>query len=46
MVVHKKKITHNSFIQTMEERKVVFWKMFSHFQKPNEEMKIACEIDY
>ena len=42
----RKKITHNRYLKTLEERIVAFWKMFSHFQKPNEEMKIICEINY
>ncbi|EON77585.1 Transposase [Lunatimonas lonarensis] len=42
----RKKITHNRYVHTMEERLVAFWKMFSHFQKPNEELKRFCEINY
>lgn len=42
----RKKITHNRFIKTLKERKIAFWKMFSHFLKPNEELKIVCEINY
>jgi len=42
----RKKITHNRYIQTMDGRMAAFWKMFSHFQKPNEEMKKVCEINY
>ena len=42
----RKKITHNRFIQTMEERQAAFWKMFSHFQKPNRELRKVCEINY
>jgi transposase len=42
----RKKITHNRYIHTMDERLVAFWKMFSHFQKPNEEIKRVCEINY
>lgn len=42
----RKKITHNRYVHTMEERLVAFWKMFSHFQRPNEEMKRVCEIKY
>lgn len=42
----RKKITHNRFIQTMEERQAAFWKMFSHFQKPNQELRKVCEINY
>ena len=37
---------HNRFIKSLKERKAVFWKMFSHYQKPNEELKRVCEINY
>lgn len=42
----RKKITHNRFIKTLKERKIAFWKMFSYFLKPNDELKIVCEINY
>lgn len=42
----RKKITHNRFIQSLKDRKVAFWKMFSHYQKPNEELLKICEINY
>jgi transposase len=42
----RKKITHNRFMNTLEERKAAFWKMFSHFLKPNEELVRVCEINY
>ncbi len=42
----RKKITHNRYLLTMYERKKAFWKMFSHFNKPNEELKAVCEINY
>jgi len=42
----RKKITHNMYIKTLKERKAAFWKMFSHFQKPNDELKNVCEINY
>lgn len=42
----RKKITHNRFINSMKERKKAFWKMFSHFLKPNEELKKVCEINF
>lgn len=42
----RKKITHNRYLKTLDERKAAFWKMFSHFQKPNELMKIICEVNY
>lgn len=42
----RKKITHNRYVKSLKERKALFWKMFSHFQKPNEELKRVCEINY
>lgn len=42
----RKKITHNRFTMSLKERKTAFWKMFSHFQKPNAELKKNCEINY
>ena len=42
----RKKITNNRYIMTLKERKKEFWKMFSHFQKPNEELRRVCEINY
>lgn len=42
----RKKITHNRYVQSMNERKIAFWKMFSHFQKPNSELVKVCEINF
>ncbi len=42
----RKKITHNRYIKSLKERKIEFWKMFSHFQKPNYELMNVCEINY
>lgn len=42
----RKKITHNRYVKDMDERKIAFWKMFSHFQKPNEELLKICEINF
>jgi transposase len=42
----RKKITHNRYLNTMAERKRAFWKLFSQFQKPSEEMSIICELNY
>lgn len=42
----RKKITHNRFVKSMADRKVAFWKMFSHFQKPNQELINLCEIKF
>ncbi len=42
----RKKITNNRYVKTLKDRKKEFWKMFSYFQKPNEELKRVCEINY
>lgn len=42
----RKKITHNRYVKSLRERKALFWQMFSHFQKPNQELKHVCEINY
>ena len=42
----RKKITHNRFMLSLKERKAAFWRMFSAFLKPNEELKTVCEINY
>jgi len=40
----RKKITHNRFVNTLQERKILFWRMFSHFQKPNKELMNICVV--
>lgn len=42
----RKRITHNRYIETLKERKVKFWMMFSHYQHPNEELKNICVLKY
>jgi transposase len=42
----RKKITHNRYMKTMEQRKIEFWKMFSHFEQPNEKLKKICVVNY
>lgn len=42
----RKKITHNRYVISLEQRIAIFWKMFSHFQKPNKELLAVCEINY
>lgn len=42
----RKKITHNRYVKSLQERKIAFWKMFSHFQKPNDEILKVCVINY
>jgi transposase len=40
----RKKITHNRFINSLEERVARFWQMFSHFNKPNALCKNLCNL--
>lgn len=42
----RKQITHNRYLNSMRERKAAFWRMFSHFLKPNQELMTVCEINY
>jgi transposase len=42
----RKSITHNRYILSLKERKVNFWQMFSHFQKPNDKILNICAINY
>jgi transposase len=42
----RKRITHNRYLHTLEDRIASFWKMFSHFQKPNEELLRVCALNY
>lgn len=42
----RKSITHNRYLNSLQDRKIMFWKMFSAFQKPNEEIKILCVVNY
>lgn len=40
----RKSITHNRYIENLQQRKVKFWQMFSHFLKPNETLLRVCAI--
>jgi transposase len=42
----RKSITHNRFLESLENRKAKFWQMFSHFLKPNEKILKICAIKY
>lgn len=42
----RKRITHNRYLLSLKERKDKFWKMFSHFQKPNEFLLNLCNVNY
>jgi transposase len=40
----RKKITHNRYLHTLQERKAKFWMMFSHYLYPNDELKNICVL--
>jgi transposase len=42
----RKNITHNRFMNSLWERKQMFWKMFSHFLKPNDKIVQLCVLNY
>ncbi len=42
----RKSITHNRFLLSLNDRKIKFWQMFSHFLKPNEKLLKVCNTIY
>lgn len=42
----RKKITHNRYLLSLKERKINFWKMFSHYLKPNQFILNLCLLNY
>jgi transposase len=42
----RKKITHNRYTNTMKDRIGLFWKMFSHYEKPNEIIRNICNVTF
>jgi len=42
----RKRISHNRACESLKERLVKFWKLFSYFQKPNEEILKLCNINF
>jgi transposase len=42
----RKKITHNRFLNTLTERKIKFWQMFSHYKIPNQQILQVCVINF
>jgi transposase len=42
----RKKITNNRHIDSLKIRMIEFWKMFSHFQKPNQTIVNLCNLNY
>jgi transposase len=42
----RKKITNNRYVDTLKNRMIEFWKMFSHYQKPNQFMVDLCNLNF
>jgi transposase len=42
----RKKITNNRYVDTLKNRMIEFWKMFSHYQKPNQLIVNLCNLNY
>ena len=42
----RKSITNNRYIHSLKERMISFWKLFSHFQKPNNFIINLCNLNY
>jgi len=42
----RKKISNNRFVDSLKNRLKAFWKMFSHYQKPNQFIINLCNINY
>ena len=42
----RKKIMNNRYVDTLKNKMIEFWKMFSHYQKPNIEMINLCDLNY
>lgn len=42
----RKKISNNRYIESLQERMKNFWKLFSHYQKPNDFIIKLCNLNY
>lgn len=42
----RKKITNNRYIDTLKNRMIEFWKLFSHYQKPNDFICKLCNVNF
>lgn len=42
----RKKITNNRYTETLKNRMIEFWKMFSHYQKPNQIIVNLCNLNF
>ncbi len=42
----RKKIMNNRYVDTLKNRMIEFWKIFSHYQKPNQFIVNLCNLNY
>jgi transposase len=42
----RKKISNNRYVDSLKNRMIAFWKMFSHYQKPNEFITNLCNLNF
>jgi transposase len=42
----RKKISNNRYVNTLRNRIIAFWKLFSHYQKPNDFIVNLCNLNY
>lgn len=42
----RKKITHNRYLEKLNDRVKYFWQLFSTFTKPNDFIMKLCNINY
>lgn len=42
----RKKISNNRYVDSLKNRMIMFWKMFSHYQKPNQLIVNLCNLNY
>ena len=42
----RKKITNNRYTETLKNRMIEFWKMFSHYQKSNQIIVNLCNLNF
>lgn len=42
----RKKISNNRYVDSLDNRMIHFWKMFSHYQRPNKFIIQLCNLNY
>ncbi len=42
----RKKISNNRYVDSLNDRMKAFWKMFSHYQKPNKFIVDLCNLNF